>query len=113
MSFLGWSIIFEEDEVIGYKSGSTGDIWFVQTTNKVISDYDNIGVNHLSIRVENQKDIDSCFEFLKNHSIPALFDTPKHRAEFTADANETYYQIMFKSPDNILCEIVYIGPKSE
>jgi len=113
MTFLGWSIIFEEKHVSGYKSEKTGDIWFVESSKIEKLDYDNVGVNHISIRVENQSDVDSTLNFLKNYHITALFDTPKHRPEFTSSKDETYYQIMFESPDKILWEIVYIGPKTE
>ncbi len=40
-----------------------------------------------------------------------LFGTPKHRVEFADSPKETYYQIMFESPDKILFEIVYKGEK--
>lgn len=108
MSFLGWTVIFEADEVCGYKSGKNGDLWFVKSDTSDISDYDNRGVNHISIRVEKSEDIDAVEGFLKEKDITSLFDTPKHRPEF-AEKNETYYQIMFKTDDNILFEIVYIG----
>ena len=112
-SFMGWSIIFEEKEVIGYKSEKTGDIWFVPAPKKVQTDYDAIGVNHISLRVEEQKDVDAVTEFIQKKEIPPLFNTPRHRPEFASTENDTYYQVMFESPDKVLFEIVYIGPKDE
>ena len=35
-----------------------------------------------------------------------LFETPRHRAEFTNSPEQTYYQVMFETPDRILVEIV-------
>src|SRR5689334_1019364 len=65
MTFLGWSLIFESQETVGkyegtagYKSNTNGDLWFVDSTNKEVSDYDKIGVNHISLRVDTQKDVD-------------------------------------------------------
>lgn len=40
-----------------------------------------------------------------------LFGTPQHRPDFAADDAHTYYQVMFASPDRILLEVVYTGPK--
>ena len=113
MSFLGWSVIFADKNVIGYKSGQEGDLWFVESNKKELVDYDCIGVNHISIRVCNQNDVDQVALFLQKKNVKMLFDTPKHRPEFVSNPKETYYQIMFKSADNILFEIVYIGWKSK
>jgi hypothetical protein len=41
-----------------------------------------------------------------------LFETPRHRPEFSSE-DSTYYQIMFESPDRILLEFVYTGPKQD
>lgn len=118
MEFMGWSLIFENKGVVGkyngvagYKSSTNGDLWFCDSTNKEMNDYDRIGVNHISIRVDTQKDVDSTIEFLGSRNVKTLFNTPRHRPEFCSQENETYYQIMFESPDKILFEIVYIGPK--
>lgn len=112
MSFLGWSIIFEMEKVCGYKSGENGDLWFVQSEKEDISDYDNRGVNHVSIRVEQCSDIDKLVTFLKEKNILPLFHTPRHRPEFSSQESEMYYQVMFKTEDNLLFEVVYIGPKT-
>jgi catechol 2,3-dioxygenase-like lactoylglutathione lyase family enzyme len=109
MEFLGWSIIFATEDLIGYKSKTNGDIWFVESEKNTIQDYDSIGLNHIALRVNSQKDFDELVKFMQDHDIVALFDTPRHRAEFANSETETYYQVMFKSPDNILFEVVYIG----
>jgi len=69
-------------------------------------------VNHIAVRTEEQKDVDTAAAFLKRSSVPALFDTPRHRPEFAEGEGQTYYQVMFASPDHILFEVVYIGPKA-
>ncbi len=111
MNELGWSIIFESDDLIGFKSSKNGDLWFVDSDKKESVDYDAVGINHLAIRVEKQKDIDQIVEFLKSKNITTLFGTPKHRADFAANENETYYQIILETPDKIQVEIVYVGEK--
>ncbi len=110
MTFLGWSVIFEDKDVIGYKSDRKGDLWFTPKTKDTANDYDGVGVNHISIGVNSIKDVDQVVKYLKNKKIDRLFDTPRHRPEF-ASVGKTYYQIMFESPDKILFEIVYTGPK--
>ncbi len=111
-SFLGWTVIHEESDTVGYKSKTSGDIWFYDDgKKKEQSDYDNIGMNHLAIRVETEQDIDHLVTYLKDAKIETLFNTPRHRPEFVSSEEETYYQVMFKSPDNILFEVIYIGTK--
>lgn len=112
MEFMGWSVIFEMDTVIGFKSNSTGDIWFVKTSLNETTNYDAKGTNHISFRVNNQSDIDVAKDYLESKEVKMLFDTPRHRPEFVSKENETYYQIMFETPDKLLFEIVYIGVKS-
>ncbi|MCA9381278.1 hypothetical protein KC678_03365 [Candidatus Dojkabacteria bacterium] len=109
MNFLGWSIIFETEDTIGYKSDVSGDIWFVDSEKEGTQDYDEKGFNHFAIKVEEQKDIDEIVQFLEEKNRSTLFDTPRYRPEFVDSEEETYYQVMFESPDKILFEIVYIG----
>lgn len=112
MSCLGWKIIFETDGLIGYTSGKNGDLWFVQSEKNEVSDYDNRGVNHISLQVEESKDVDEVIEFLKSKNVHPLFDTPRHRPEFAAQEDRTYYQVMFATEDNLLFEVVYNGVKT-
>lgn len=111
MELIGWSEIFEMEGLIGYTSGNTGDVWFCDAEKKNQNDYDGPGMNHIAIRVDKLKDIDEVKEHLEKDDIKMLFDTPRHRPEFAASEKETYYQIMFESPDKVLFEIVYIGQK--
>ncbi|MDO9120413.1 MAG: hypothetical protein Q7U31_01420, partial [Anaerolineaceae bacterium] len=74
------------------------------------NDYDGIGMNHLGVSVEKQSDVDETVEYLKAKGVTALFETPRHRSEFSGEGS-TYYQVMFESPDKILFEVVYTGPK--
>lgn len=108
---MGWQIIFEDAGVCGYKSLVSGDIWLVESESLLISDFDSRGVNHIAIGVAEQKDVDAVAAFLVQEKIALLFDTPKHRSEFATDESQTYYQVMFKTDDNILFEVVYVGSK--
>ena len=49
--------------------------------------------------------------YLQARGMALLFETPRHRPEFARDEQSTYYQVMFETPDRLLLEIVYIGPK--
>jgi len=84
MEFMGWNVIFETDEVIGYKSDRNGDLWFCKTVKNAASDYDAKGVNHISLRVDTLSDVDEIKNHLEKNNIKMLFDTPKHRPEFAA-----------------------------
>ncbi len=111
MALLGWEVIFSTNEVVGYHSKTTGDLWLVDCLADKSQDYDLKGVNHISIRVSEQNDVDSVVEFLQKNNVKSLFETPRHRPEFSSSESETYFQVMFKAPDDILFEVVYVGSK--
>ena len=55
---------------------------------------------------------DDVVAYLQGKGVATLHETPRHRPEFTGDPAQTYYQVMFVSPDGIQFEIVYTGPKA-
>lgn len=112
MTLMGWTVIFEQDGMAGYKSEQNGSLWFLKATDTNVNNYNAPGGNHIGIKVEKMNNVDEVATYLKAHGIPALFDTPRHRPEFAASETETYYQVMFESPDRILFEVIYAGPKA-
>ncbi|HEY1014062.1 MAG TPA: VOC family protein [Herpetosiphonaceae bacterium] len=112
LTFLGWQPLFEQPGMIGLGGPGEVSLWFLSYELKDVSnDYDGPGMNHLALGVESIASVDAAAAYLREHDIEALFETPRHRAEFAGGEDQTYYQVMFKSPDNILFEIVYTGPK--
>lgn len=111
--FLGWSVLYQDEEILGLSGENKANLWFAKATKQANNDYDGIGMNHLAISVNSQGEVDEVVEYLKAHNIKALFDTPCHRPEFRDDPKETYYQVMFESPDRILFEVVYTGLKDK
>ena len=111
--FLEWQVLYQDDEILGVGDANHCGLWFVKGLKADANDYDGIGMNHLAISVASQADVDAAVDYLKAHDVEALFDTPRHRAEFSEGPDETYYQVMFRSPDNILFEVVYTGPKGK
>lgn len=109
--FLGWSTLHEDEGILGVGTANGLSFWFAGQVKDVANDYDGPGVNHLGIGAPVQADVDSAADYLRERGIELLFDTPRHHAEFSSEES-TYYQIMFTSPDNILLEIVYTGPKA-
>ncbi len=110
MAMLGWNVIFEDKAVAGFKSEGM-DIWFTASKSNIKPDYDEIGINHLSFKVKEQDEVDIIRIGLEKMGVQMLFETPRHRPEFSAGNDQTYYQIMFATPDNILMEVVYTGIK--
>lgn len=110
-AFLGWDAIYDSPEMLGV--GSFGDvtIWFGAATKDSANDYDAPGMNHIAIAAESVADVDASVAYLRERAIEALFDTPQHRADFAGGEDQTYYQVMFESPDRVLFEVVYTGPK--
>jgi catechol 2,3-dioxygenase-like lactoylglutathione lyase family enzyme len=111
MAFLGWDTLIANDEMAGF--GGKTSLWFIAGAKDVANDYDGPGTNHIGIGANSIADVDTVAAYLKEKGIPALFETPRHRPEFSGgEEGQTYYQVMFASPDNLLFEIVYTGPLS-
>ncbi len=109
--FMGWRLLYEEPGYLGMGSERGASLWFSTPLKPVSSDYDGVGMNHLAIHVAAQADVDAVVAYLGERGITPLFETPRHRAEFSSSPERTYYQVMFTSPDRLLFEVVYIGPK--
>ena len=109
-ALLGWPVIHEDERFLGVGT-SAASFWFMAAPGKSVTDYDQRGVNHVGIAVGTQADVDTVTDFLNGKGIPALFETPRHRPEFSAGPDDTYYQVMFESPDKVLFEAVYRGPR--
>ena len=108
---LGWKIMYDVDDMLAVVDSNHVSLWFTNATKQAANDYDGPGLNHLAIHTVTQADVDQAAAFLSEHGITHLFETPRHRPEFSQEPNSTYYQVMFETPDHILGEVVYIGPK--
>jgi hypothetical protein len=111
-AFLGWKTLYEAADVLGVAGTNDASLWFSPVANDANNDYDGGGVNHLGIGVTAQADVDTAAAWLKERGVELLFETPRHRPEFSSGEGLTYYQVMFESPDRILWEVVYTGPKA-
>ena len=111
LGFLGWQVLYDGEGMLGVGSQSGASLWFAGQCNEVKNDYDGAGFNHLGLSVPTQGDVDEAVEHLRNVGVTLLFETPRHRPEFSGE-DTTYYQVMFETPDRILIEVVYTGPKS-
>jgi catechol 2,3-dioxygenase-like lactoylglutathione lyase family enzyme len=124
LSALGWNTIFEGAPeagapMLGMGEAGGASLWFSGEISGADDAhaganhyYDGQGVNHLAFAVEAQADVDTAARCLAGKGVAALFETPRHRPEFSGSETETYYQVMFASPDGVLFEVVYTGPKS-
>jgi hypothetical protein len=110
-TFLGWKILFEAEGILGIADSNHTSVWFGNATKAVANDYDGPGLNHFAIHTTTQAEVDQAAAYLAERGIAHLFETPRHRPEFAGGEHATYYQVMFETPDCILAEIVYIGPK--
>ena len=116
-TFLGWDVLYDDDApgaVMLGVGGSHGEsLWFSGSgaTKTVDNDYDGVGVNHIAIGAEAQADVDAAAAHLTQAGVELLFETPRHRSDFAESEDDTYYQIMFETPDRLLLEFVYSGPK--
>jgi len=106
---LGWQTLHDADGFLGLGGDGPASIWFAGLANEHVNDYDGPGHNHLGIGVPSQADVDAMATWLTARGTALLFDTPRHRPEFAGGDGQTYYQIMFETPDRILVEVVYTG----
>ncbi|HEV7214228.1 MAG TPA: hypothetical protein VGP33_03820 [Chloroflexota bacterium] len=111
MAFLGWRSLYDSAEMLGVGSEGSQSLWFGGQTKDVANDYDGPGMNHLAIAAESPADVDAVASYLRERNVDLLFETPRHRPEFSQSDAHTYYQVMFEAPDRILLEVVYTGPK--
>ena len=109
LEFLGWHTLYEDEGILGMEDEQGASLWIAGGAKPVSNDYDGPGMNHLALAVPAQSDVDETVTYLQQRGIPALFDTPRHRPEFSPAPEKTYYQVMFESPDRILLEVVYLG----
>ena len=109
LTFMGWNTIYDSPDMCGFSDKNQVSLWFGLATKAGRNDYDAPGVNHVAIGTATQADVDAAAAHLRTQGIAMLFETPRHRPDFMPPP-QTYYQIMFESPDRILFEVVYTGP---
>ena len=112
LGFLGWKIIYDAEGMIAAGDSNGVSLWFGCAIKDVANDYDGPGLNHFAISTATQAEVDQAAAYLAEKGVAHLFETPRHRPEFSHDESSTYYQVMFETPDRLLVEIVYTGPKS-
>ena len=110
MTYLGWHDIFAGEGFFGM-GGTSGSLWFISQVNDASNDYDGPGVNHIGIGAQSEADVDAVIAYLRERGIEILFEPPRHWP-IPQRENHTYYQVMFESPDRVLFEVAYTGPKS-
>lgn len=110
--FLGWNTLYEGDGFVGLGDDNGASLWFMAGANNHKNDYDGVGTNHIAISASTQAEVDEAAAYLTGKGVVMLFDTPRHRPDFSESETDTYYQVMFESPDRILLEVVYTGPKA-
>jgi catechol 2,3-dioxygenase-like lactoylglutathione lyase family enzyme len=113
LGFLGWSVWYDDPAMLGVGNEQGSSLWFDGHVKPCDNDYDGVGMNHLGLAVKSPEEVDQVVAFLQSHDVKALFETPRHRAEFCSGPENDYYQVMFESPDRVLFEVVYTGPASQ
>lgn len=108
---LGWETLYAGDGTLGV--GDAGvSLWFNAPAKEVANDHDGPGLNHLAFHTAAPPEVDEATAWLRERGAELLYGTPTRRPEYESET-EMYYSVMFDSPDGILMEIVYNGPKAE
>lgn len=111
--FLGWDSLASSETIEAFNSAGNVSLWFGAGAKDVCNDVDGPGVNHIALAADSQAAVDATVAYLAERGVECLFETPRHRPDFMEGTDLTYYQVMFSSPDGILLEHVYIGPKQD
>jgi catechol 2,3-dioxygenase-like lactoylglutathione lyase family enzyme len=109
--FLEWKRTYDDGNIISVSDGGKCDLWIEGIANDARNDYDGVGLNHLAVVAERKDDVDAAADYLRGKGVEMLFGTPCNRPEHASSENDLYYSVMFHSPDRILLEVVYTGPK--
>lgn len=109
--FLGWQTLYDGEGVVGFGNDGPLSLWFADKVSDTVNDHDAPGLNHVGIGVDSPADVDAAVAYLRGKEIELLYGTPCNRPEYTSSEDELYYSAMFETPDTILLEIVYTGPK--
>ena len=112
LSFLGWQVLYDVEGMVGMGGPHDSSLWFAGQCKPVANDYDGPGLNHLGLAFPTRLTSTLPSITCAARGVALLFDTPRHRPEFSGGDDHTYYQVMFETPDRLLLEIVYIGPKA-
>lgn len=107
MAALGWPTLYDDHGVLG--CGGPASLWFAPAADHP-NNRDGAGLNHVGLAADSVDAVERAAAWLAERGVPALYDTPRHRPDFSWEEGMTYYQVMFDSPDGILFEIVYTGP---
>ncbi len=110
LAFVGYQTLYDVPDMLGVGGAGGESLWFASGARPVTNDYDGPGVNHIALSAASQTEVDSVVAYLTERGVPALFETPRHRPDFSESPEHTYYQVMFETPDRILIEVVYTGP---
>ncbi|HRN96557.1 MAG TPA: VOC family protein [Candidatus Levybacteria bacterium] len=110
MNFLGWKELYADDAMAGYAGENGLSVWFSQAPEGGSHNPSTMGLSHIGIQTDTLGNVDKVVTYLKDHGIQTLHNTPAHRPEFSSEG-QTYYQVIFESPDKILFEVMYAGQK--
>ena len=55
LTLLGWEPWHEDDKMLGMGVEGKGSFWFAAASGKKQTDYDQLGVNHIGVRADEQR----------------------------------------------------------
>lgn len=90
LAFAGWQSLYDAEGMLGVADKNGGSLWFIGQVKAVSNDYDGPGMNHLALAAATQAEVDAVAAYLTERDVELLFETPRHRAEFTQSAEQTY-----------------------
>ncbi|PWC12429.1 glyoxalase [Brenneria roseae subsp. americana] len=110
LSFLGFTIEWEFDRVIGWNNGETM-FWITEADaqgRKHQHRTGDVGYHHYAFEVEKREDVDALYIFLQQESV-TIVDAP---ADYP-DYGEGYYAVYFLDPDGLKLEVMFFLEKQK
>ena len=87
LEFLGWQLLYDSPDMVGLGDKNQVSLWFGRALKSHANDYDGAGMNHIGIHTAMSADVDAAADFARARGATLLFDTPRHRPEFSGEGS--------------------------
>ncbi|MBH8610580.1 VOC family protein [Pseudomonas mohnii] len=110
LGFLGFTIEWEFDRVIGWTNGETM-FWITETDaqgRKHKHRTGDVGYHHYAFELGAREDVDALYAFLLDQGV-TIVDAPTDYPDY----GEGYYAVYFLDPDDLKLEVMFFLEKQK
>ncbi|MEI6477527.1 MAG: VOC family protein [bacterium] len=99
---LGWKLKHEDKQSLAFTDGKF-DFWVVPAEEKISTQPNGTGFNHLALRVDKKEDVDRFYDWLME--VGANIDI---KPQAYPHYSENYYAVFFFDGDGTRLEVVFL-----